>query len=57
MSYAEIKQEIEQKTRLLMDENLPEKKKEAINIDLERVLLTPSIFHFLYSSSTYRLEL
>jgi hypothetical protein len=37
MTYAEIKVEIEQKTKMLIDENLPEKKKEAINIDLERV--------------------
>lgn len=38
MSYAEIKAEIEQKTKQLMEGNLTEKQKESINIDLERVL-------------------
>jgi len=39
MSYADIKREISQKTQMLMEENVPEKKKEAINIDLERLFI------------------
>ena len=37
MAYADIKREIDRKTKLLVETDLPEKKKEAINIDLERV--------------------
>ncbi len=37
MPYGEIKMEIENKTKALLDPNLSEKEKEKINIDLERV--------------------
>lgn len=48
MSYIDIKRDIEEKTKQLMEGTLNEKQKEAVNIDLERVLL----YYFLLLDTT-----